>query len=157
MNERIAAAQRQRERARQEESQAQGNDGGAEAHVSQEIPEEKIGSEIPKTESKPKNPSRGGWAGDGKANANDTKGEDKAAEDRANNKGGNERFTPSFRKSGVSCQPVVNAWYDIARKEYLVQDGRGVWMPQSESQFRRHCKMHRISRKDDRGCLSQSL
>ena len=49
------------------------------------------------------------------------------------------------RKSAVTCHPEVVAWYDIGRKEYLVQDGRGVWMPQTEGQFRRHCKMHGIS------------
>ena len=48
-------------------------------------------------------------------------------------------------KSAVTCHPEVLAWYDISRKEYLVQDGRGVWMPQTEGQFRRHCKMHGIS------------
>jgi len=49
------------------------------------------------------------------------------------------------RKSAVTCHPEVVAWYDISRKEYLVQDGRGVWMPQNEGQFKRHCKMHGMS------------
>jgi hypothetical protein len=39
----------------------------------------------------------------------------------------------------------VESFYDIGRKEYLVQDGRGVWMHQNEGQFRRRCKMHGIS------------
>jgi hypothetical protein len=75
----------------------------------------------------------------------------------ASNQGGKDRPSyktkcqRSFRKSGVSCQPLVDALYDISRKEYLVQDGRGVWMPQSESQFRRHCRMLGISAKTIEG------
>ena len=47
--------------------------------------------------------------------------------------------------TGVTAPEHIEAWYDINRKEYLVQDGRGIWMPLHEGPFRRHCKMHGIS------------
>jgi hypothetical protein len=47
--------------------------------------------------------------------------------------------------SGVTGVTVPDAWYDIHRKEYLVQDTRNVWIALLEGSFRRHCKMHGIS------------
>jgi hypothetical protein len=46
-------------------------------------------------------------------------------------------------------------YYDIARKEYLVLDGRGQWISFNDGQFKRHCKMHGISSRAGEGaCYS---
>jgi len=40
---------------------------------------------------------------------------------------------------------VVNIFYDLNRKEYLVPDSRGEWLPLNETQFKRVLKQHGFS------------
>lgn len=50
----------------------------------------------------------------------------------------------------VAAQPP-ETWYDIAKKEYLIQDEGGEWIPRNETSYKRVLKQHGLSSKVESG------
>jgi hypothetical protein len=48
-------------------------------------------------------------------------------------------------------------WYDRARKEYLIVDGKGDWFSINETMLRRQCKVRGIRVKAHEGCVSSEF
>jgi hypothetical protein len=54
-------------------------------------------------------------------------------------------------------QPMPEVYYDAGRKEFLMQEARGVWIGLNISQFSRKCRLHGISSKTLDGCCHSAF
>jgi hypothetical protein len=54
-------------------------------------------------------------------------------------------------------QPMPDVYYDTGRKEFLMQDERGVWIGLTISQFSRKCRLYGITSKTIDGCCHSAF
>jgi len=54
-------------------------------------------------------------------------------------------------------EPMPEVYYDTARKEFLMQEARGVWIGLNISQFSRKCRLHGITGKTLDGCCHSAF